>query len=135
MDCLLKKRCKGKRQKVKNSILDGPLIVNVAFSNMLLPNQILLILCIFIKQNVWYSWSLKIFVIKRWFPFNFTKILHGRLFAVGGPKNFKLLTDISLHRGLSSLSSVAKFTIIFVCLLMRWSRRYSIKWSINFDGQ
>ena len=32
-------------------------------------------LCIFIKPNVWYSWSLKILAIKRWFPFNFAKNL------------------------------------------------------------
>ena len=35
--------------------------------NMLLANQILQILCIFIKSNVWYSWSLKILTMKRWF--------------------------------------------------------------------
>ena len=59
-----------KRKKIKNNIFDGPLIVNQTFSNLLLVNQILLILCIFIKQNVWNSWSFEIFAIKRWFPFN-----------------------------------------------------------------
>ena len=39
----------------------------------LLTNQILLILCIFIKWNVWYLRSLKIVAIKTWFSFNFGK--------------------------------------------------------------
>ena len=63
--------------------------------NILLANQILHILCIFIKPNVWYSWSLKILAIKRWFPFNFAKILQCRHFLVGGPKNF--FSDIFLR--------------------------------------
>ena len=29
---------------------------------------------------------------------------------------------------------IAKFTAIFVCLLLSWSRPYSTKWSSNFDG-
>ena len=29
---------------------------------------------------------------------------------------------------------IAEFTAIFVCLLLSWSRRYSMKWSSNFDG-
>ena len=66
--------------------------------NILLANQILYILCIFIKPNVWYSWSLKILAIKRWFLFNFAKILQGRHFVVGGPNNSKLLADISFLR-------------------------------------
>ena len=28
----------------------------------------------------------------------------------------------------------AEFTAIIVCLLLSWSRRYSMKWSSNFDG-
>ena len=71
--------------------------------NILLANQILHILCIFIKPNVWYSWSLKILAIKRWFPFNFAKILQGRHFVVGGPKNFKLLADISFESNLQNI--------------------------------
>ena len=35
-------------------------------------------------------------VIKRWFPFDFAKILQGRHFVLGAPKNFKLLRDIFL---------------------------------------
>ena len=115
MDCLLKKRCKGKRQKVKNSILDGPLIVNVAFSNMLLPNQILLILCIFIKQNVWYSWSLKILVIKRSFPCNFAKILEGCHFVVGRSENFKLLADILFESNLQNIVLSSLLLLLCAC--------------------
>ena len=99
---------------------------------MLLLNQILYILWIFIKPNVWYSWSLKILAIKRWFPFNFAKILQGHDFVVGGTKKFKL----SRHFFWDQLSKycIAGFTAIFVYLLLSWSRRYSMKWSSNFDG-
>ena len=45
-------------------------------------------------------WSLKILAIKRWFPFNFAKILQVRHFVVGGQKNFKLLLEISLDNGI-----------------------------------
>ena len=82
--------------------------------NMLLANQILHILCIFIKPNVWYSWSLKILAIKRWFPFNFAKILQGRHFVVGGPKNFKLLADISFESSLQN--TVLPSLLLFFCV-------------------
>ena len=100
--------------------------------NLLLRNQILLILCIFIKPNVWYLWSLKILAIKRWFPFNFAKILQGRHFVVGGPK----IQTFSRHFfwELPSKYCIVEFTAIFVCFLLSWSRRYSMKWSSNFDG-
>ena len=81
--------------------------------NILLANQILHILCIFIKPNVWYSWSLKILAIKRWFPFNFAKILQGRHFVVGGPKNFKLLADISFESSLQN--TVLLSLLLFLC--------------------
>ena len=81
--------------------------------NILLANQILHILCIFIKPNVWYSWSLKILAIKRWFPFNFAKILQGRHFVVGGPKNFKLLADISFDSSLQN--TVLPSLLLFLC--------------------
>ena len=64
---------------------------------MLSANKILQILRIFIKPNIWYSWSLKILAIKRVFPFNLTKTLQGHHFVVGGPKSFKLLADIFLR--------------------------------------
>ena len=81
--------------------------------NMLLANQILHILCIFIEPNIWYSWSLKILAIKRWFPFNFAKILQGRHFVVGGPKNFKLLADISFESSLQN--TVLPSLLLFLC--------------------
>ena len=60
--------------------------------NMLLANHILYILCIFIKPNVWYSWSLKILAIKNGLPFNFAKVLQGCHFAVGGPKKLQIFS-------------------------------------------
>ena len=81
--------------------------------NILLANQILHILCIFIKPNVWYSWSLKILAIKRWFPFNFAKTLQDRHFVVGGPKNFKLLADISFESSLQN--TVLPSLLLFLC--------------------
>ena len=97
-----------------------------------LANHILLILCIFIKPNVWYSWSLKILAIKRWFPFNFAKILQGRHFLVGGPK----IQTFTRHFfwELPSKYCIVEITAIFVCFLLNWFRRYSMKWSSNFDG-
>ena len=76
-------------------------------------NQILHILFIFTKPNVWYSWSLKILAIKRWFPFNFAKILQGRHFVKGGPKNFKLLADISFDSSLQN--TVPLSLLLFLC--------------------
>ena len=70
-------------------------------------------LWIFIKPIVWYSWSLKILAIKRWFPFNFAKILQGRHFVVGGPKNFKLLADISFESSLQN--TVLPSLLLFLC--------------------
>ena len=81
--------------------------------NILLANQILHILYIFIKPNVWYSWSLKILAIKRCFLFNFAKILQGRHFVVGGPKNFKLLADISFESSLQN--TVLPSLLLFLC--------------------
>ena len=68
----------------------------------------------FIKPNVWYSWSLKILAIKRWFLFDFAKILQGRHFLVGGPKNFKLLVDISFE---SSLQNTVLPSLLVFCVL------------------
>ena len=81
--------------------------------NILLASQILHILWIFVKPNVWYSWSLKILAIKRWFPFNFAKILQDRHFVVGGPKNFKLLANISFESSL--LNTVLPSLLLFLC--------------------
>ena len=76
-------------------------------------NQILHILFIFTKPNVWYSWSLKILAIKRWFLFNFAKTLQGPHFVVGGPKNFKLLADISFESSLQN--TVLPSLLLFLC--------------------
>ena len=81
--------------------------------NMLLANQILHILRIFIKSNVWYLWSLKILAIKRWFTFNFAKILQGCHFVVCGPKIFKLLAEISFESGLQNI--VLSSLPLFLC--------------------
>ena len=88
-------------------------------------------LCIFIKPNVWYSWSLKILAIKRWLPFNFINILQGCHFVVGRPK----IQTFSRHFfwALPSKYYIVKFTAIFVCFLLSWSERYSRKWSSNFE--
>ena len=75
--------------------------------------QILHILRIFIKPNGWYSWSLKIWAIKRWFLFSFAKILQGCHFIVGGPKNFKLLADISFESSLQN--TVLPSLLLFLC--------------------
>ena len=89
---------------------------------------ILLILSIFIKPNIWYSWSLKKMAIKRWFPFNWL------LFS--GEWNKKLQT-FSRHFfwELPSKFCIAEFTANFVCLLLSWSEWYSMNWSSNFDGR
>ena len=100
--------------------------------NLLLPNQILLILCIFFKPNLWYPWSLKILASSRWFLLNFAKFFQGLHFVVGGPKNFKLSADIFFWERLSKYC-VVEFTAVFMCLLLSWSRQYLMKWSSNFD--
>ena len=88
-------------------------LFNLNKLNVLLANQILHILWIFIKPNIWYSWRLKILAIKRWYPFNFAKILQGRHFVVGGPKNFKLLADISFESSLKN--TVLPSFLLFLC--------------------
>ena len=81
--------------------------------NILLANQILHILWIFMKPNVWYSWSLKMLAIKRWSLFNLAKILHGPHFVVGGPKNFNLLADISFDSSLQN--TILPSLLLFLC--------------------
>ena len=103
--------------------------------NILLENQILHILWIFIKPNVWYSWSLKILAIKRWMvsvQFNSANFT-GPPFCGGWNKK---LQTFSRHFFWEQPSKycIAEFTAIFVCLLLSWSRRYSMKWSSNFNG-
>ena len=105
-------------------------LVHLNKLNLLLANQILHILCTFITPNVWYSWSLKLLAIKRWFPFKLAKILEGCYFVVGRPK----IQTFSRHFfwELPSKYCIAQFTAIFVCFLLSWFRRRSMKWSSNF---
>ena len=84
--------------------------------NILLAKQILHILCIFIKPNVWYFWSLKMLAIKTWFLFSFT----GLPFC-GGWAPFcggwtKKLQNFSRHFFWQQHSNycIAEFTAIFV---------------------
>ena len=86
--------------------------------NLLLANQVLLTLCILIKPNLWCLWSLKILFIKRWFPFYFAIILQGRHFVVDGPKNFKLLVDISFESGLQNILLLSLLLFWCVCYLV-----------------
>ena len=51
--------------------------------------------------------------IKRWFLFNFTKILQGHHVVVGGPKTFKLLPDISFDGGFQKI--VWSNLLLFSC--------------------
>ena len=51
--------------------------------------------------------------IKKWFPFNFAKTLQGRHFVVGGPKNFKLLPDITFDSGFQEI--VLSSLLLFSC--------------------
>ena len=51
--------------------------------------------------------------IKRWFLFNFAKILQNRHFLVGGRKNFKLLADISFESSLQN--TVLPSLLLFLC--------------------
>ena len=88
--------------------------------NLLLAIQVLLILCIFIKANLWYLWSLKILAIKRWFVFNFAKILLGRHFVVGGPKNFKCLADIFFWERLSKYCPSREVKVLSVLIKSSW---------------
>ena len=77
--------------------------------NMLLENQILHILCIFMKPNVWYSW--KYWPLKDGFRLISAKTLQGHHLMVGGPRNVKLLEDICFQNSLQNvvLSSLLLF--------------------------
>ena len=81
--------------------------------NLLLENQILLILCIFNKPNVWYFWSLKILAIKRWFPLQLHKKFTGSSFCDWWAKNLKLLSDIYFDSGFQKI--VLLNLLLFLC--------------------
>ena len=66
------------------------------------------------------NWSrLKLLAIKRWFPFNFANVLLGCHFLVGGPKDLKLLPDISFDSGFQKivLSSLLLFFVLVIKLI------------------
>ena len=42
--------------------------------------------------------------------------------------------DKHFFREQSSKYCIVELTAVFLCLLLSWSRRYSMKWSSNFDG-
>ena len=60
--------------------------------NLSLVNQILLILCILIKPNVWYSWSLKILAIKKMVSVQFCNNFTGPLFCGGWTKKLQIFS-------------------------------------------
>ena len=125
---------KEKRQILKNSIFNGPLIVNQTFSQTECIIQVLHILCIFIKPSVWYLWCLKIMAIKRWLiSVQFCKNFTEPPFYGGWTKKLQTFTRHFFWEQPSKYC-IAEFTAIFLCLLLSWSRRYSMNWSSNFDG-
>ena len=93
--------------------------------NILLATQILHILWIFIKSNVWYSWSLKILVIKTWILFNFAKNFTGPPFFGGWTKKHQTFSRHFFWEQPSKYC-IVEFTAIFVCLLLSWSKRYEV---------
>ena len=60
-------------------------------------------------HEVWKYWPLK----DGWFLFSFA-ILQGCHFVVGGPKNFKLLADISFESSLEN--TVLRSLLLFLCV-------------------
>ena len=63
--------------------------------------------------NAWYLRSSKILIIKKWLPFNFTKMFQGRYFVVGELKNFKLLSAIFFNSGFQKI--VFSSLLLFSC--------------------
>ena len=84
--------------------------------NLSLVNQILLILCILIKPNIWNSWSLKILAIKRWFPLNFAKIYRTAILWWMNQKASYFLQTLLLRAAFKIL--YCRVTVILVCLLL-----------------
>ena len=103
-----------KMENTKRTLLvfKGSWILTYFWHSRIWQNQISHILWIFIKPNVWYSWSLKIFAIKRSFPF-IAKVLQGRHFVESGPENFKLLADICFESSLQN--TVLPSLLLFLC--------------------
>ena len=123
---------KWKKQKLKKSVFDSPLILNQTFSltqfivgksdfphyYAFLLNQMSDI------SEVWKHFSLKD-------GFHLIPQKSYSYFVVCGPKNFKLLPNISFDSG---FKMILEFTAVFVYLLLSWSRRYPVKWNSNLDG-
>ena len=83
--------------------------------NMLLANQILQILCIFIQLNVWYLWSLKKLATKSWLvSVHFRKYFTGSSFCGGWTKKIKPLADISFESSLQN--TVLPSLLLFFCV-------------------
>ena len=73
-------------------------------------------------REVWKYWPLK-------YGFRSISQKFYRVVICGGwTKNFQ-----TFNRRLSKYC-IVELTAVFVCLLLSWSRRYSMKWSNNFDG-
>ena len=88
-------------------------------------SNLVILLCTFIKWNVWYSWSLIILTIKRWLLVNFLKIYSTAIlwWVHQKPSNLKQALNFIWEQ--PSKHCIAEFTAIFVCVLLSWSRRYS----------
>ena len=83
--------------------------------------------------------------MKLWFLFNFAKILKSCHFVVGGPKNFKLLLDISFDSGFQRI--VLSSLLLFPCTCyefdlddIHWSkvttlmaRNFNHSWPLYFN--
>ena len=72
-------------------------------------------------RDIWKYWPLKD---------GFWSILQGCYFVLGGPKNIKPSADIFIREQPSKYYMV-ECTAVFVCLLISWSRRNSMKWSTS----
>ena len=51
----------------------------------------------------------------------------------GWVKELQTFLDVFFRYSLSK-NCIVEFTAVFVCLLLSWSSRHSMKWSSNFDG-
>ena len=90
--------------------------------NLLLVNQKFLLLCIFIKLNLWYLYGLKTMATKRWFPFNLVKVLQGQHFVVSGPKDFKLLADIFFENDLQNIVLSIFIVLVIKLTYNQWQK-------------
>ena len=101
-----------KTQTLKNDIFDSPLIINQTFS----------------QTEYVIGKSDFIYIMH----FQQTKYLIFLDFVVGEPKKLQALTRYFFWWRLSK-DCIVEFNAVFVCLLLSWTRRYTMEWSINFD--